>query len=410
MTDTGTNATAVSDQVRDLCAGAVEVISTEELEKKLGGGRPLNIKAGFDPTAPDLHLGHTVILQRMRRFQRAGHRVVFLIGDYTGMIGDPTGKVKTRPALTRDEVMANAETYKQQVFKVLDPAATEVRFNSEWFSSMTFAEAIEKLASRWTVARMLERDDFENRFRENRPIALHEFLYPLVQGYDSVALKTDVELGGTDQKFNLLVGRGLQKSFGQKEQVVMTLPLLVGTDGVEKMSKSLGNYIGINEAAGEQFGKIMSISDPTMWTYYELLSDLPAAALEQRKAEVASGTLHPKRAKVELAQEIVGRYHGSAAAQHAAEEFDRVHAQRETPEDLRVETLSLPEGRIILLDVLEKLALIPTRSQGRRLAAQGALRLDGEKVEDPMLVLEAPREVLLQVGKRTFCRVVLTTG
>ena len=386
----------------------MEVISAEELEKKLELGRPLNIKAGFDPTAPDLHLGHTVILQRMRRFQRAGHKVVFLIGDYTGMIGDPTGKVKTRPALTREEVLANAETYKQQVFKVLDPALTEVRFNSEWFSSMTFAEAIERLASRWTVARMLERDDFEKRYRENRPIALHEFLYPLVQGYDSVALKTDVELGGTDQKFNLLVGRGLQKSFGQKEQVVMTMPLLVGTDGVEKMSKSLGNYIAISEGPGEQFGKIMSISDPTMWAYYELLSDLSIAELAARKAEVAAETLHPKRAKVLLAQEIVGRYHGSAAAEHAAQEFDRIHAQRETPEDLRVETLSPPEGRIVLLDLLEKLALIPTRSQGRRLAAQGALRLDGEKVEDPMLVLEAPREVLLQVGKRVFCRVILT--
>ncbi|HEY3501144.1 MAG TPA: tyrosine--tRNA ligase [Polyangiaceae bacterium] len=400
--------TSISEQVRELCAGAVEVISAEELEKKLELGRPLNIKAGFDPTAPDLHLGHTVILQRMRRFQRAGHKVVFLIGDYTGMIGDPTGKVKTRPALTREEVLANAETYKQQVFKVLDPALTEVRFNSEWFSSMTFAEAIERLASRWTVARMLERDDFEKRYRENRPIALHEFLYPLVQGYDSVALKTDVELGGTDQKFNLLVGRGLQKSFGQKEQVVMTMPLLVGTDGVEKMSKSLGNYIAISEGPGEQFGKIMSISDPTMWAYYELLSDLSIAELAARKAEVAAGTLHPKRAKVLLAQEIVGRYHGSAAAEHAAQEFDRIHAQRETPEDLRVETLSLPDGRIVLLDVLEKLALIPTRSQGRRLAAQGALRLDGEKVEDPMLVLEAPRELLLQVGKRVFCRVILT--
>jgi tyrosyl-tRNA synthetase len=402
--------TALSEQARELSAGAVEVISIEGLEQKLSTGRPLNIKAGFDPTAPDLHLGHTVILQRMRRFQRAGHQVVFLIGDFTGMIGDPTGHVKTRPALTREEVLKNAETYKQQVFKILDPELTLVRFNSEWFAEMSFAQAIERLASRWTVARMLERDDFEKRFRENRPIALHEFLYPLVQGYDSVALKTDVELGGTDQKFNLLVGRGLQKSFGQESQVVMTMPLLVGTDGVDKMSKSLGNYVAIDEAPGEQFGKLLSISDATMWSYYELLSDLSVAEVAARKAEVDAGSLHPKRAKVLLAQEIVARFHGQAAAEHAAAEFDRVHAQHQTPEDLREEAVACPGGRIVLLDLLEKLALVPSRSHARRLAAQGALRLDGAKVEDPMLVLEAPRELLLQVGKRSFCRVVLSAA
>jgi tyrosyl-tRNA synthetase len=397
-----------SERVRELCLGAVEVISAEALEQKLATGRPLVIKAGFDPTAPDLHLGHTVILQRMRRFQRAGHRVVFLIGDYTGMIGDPTGHTKTRPPLTREEVLKNAETYKQQVFKILDSELTDVRFNSEWFGEMSFTQAIERLASRWTVARMLERDDFEKRFHENRPIALHEFLYPLVQGYDSVALKADVELGGTDQKFNLLVGRGLQKSFGQESQVVMTMPLLVGLDGTEKMSKSLGNYVAIDEGPSEQFGKLMSVSDETMWKYYELLSDLSAAELAARRGEVAAGTLHPKRAKVLLAQEIVTRFHDRAAAEHAAAEFDRVHAQHQTPEDLRVETVACPGGRIVLLDLLEKLALVPTRSQGKRLAAQGALHIDGERVEDPLLALSAPRELLLQVGKRGFCRVILT--
>ncbi len=395
------------EQVQELSRGSVELISAEELQKKIARGRPLRVKAGFDPTAPDLHLGHTVVLQRMRRFQQLGHDVTFLIGDYTGMIGDPTGHTKTRPVLTREDVLKNAETYKEQVFKILDRDRTEVRFNSEWFQAMTFSEAIERLASRWTVARMLERDDFEKRYEEGRPIALHEFLYPLVQGYDSVMLKADVELGGTDQKFNLLVGRDLQRSFGAESQTVMTLPLLEGTDGVEKMSKSLGNYIGINDAPSEQFGKLLSIGDVLMWRYYELLSDLSLADLAARRAEVEAGRLHPKRAKVLLAKELVARFHGQAAAEAAELEFDRVHARGELPEDLQTVELSCAAEGISVLDLLERLALVASRSEGRRFAAQGGLRIDGEKVEDALLLVQPPRELVVQLGKRKFCRVVL---
>jgi tyrosyl-tRNA synthetase len=396
-----------ADQVRELARGCAELISIAELESKLASGRPLRVKAGFDPTAPDLHLGHTVVLQRMRRFQQFGHQVIFLIGDYTGMIGDPTGTNKTRPALSQADVLKNAQTYEQQVFKVLDRELTEVRFNSEWFRDMSFSEAIERLASRYTVARMLERDDFANRYRDGRPIAIHEFLYPLVQGHDSIALNADVELGGTDQKFNLLVGRDLQRSAGKEPQVVMTVPLLEGLDGVEKMSKSLGNYVGINEPAEEQFGKIMSISDTLMWRYYELLSDLSNDELAERKTQVANGTLHPKKAKVLLAKEVVTRFHTAGAAEVAEEGFELVHAQREIPADVRVTELPCPQGGLPLVEILSALSMVASRSAGRRMIAQGAVRVDGTRVEDPLQVIQGDREVLLQVGKRKFCRVVL---
>ncbi len=396
----------IAQQVAELSRGCSELIRAEDLTQKLAKGRPLRVKAGFDPTAPDLHLGHTVLLQRMRRFQQLGHTVIFLIGDFTGMIGDPTGRNKSRPPLSREDVLANAETYRQQVFKVLDPELTEVRFNSEWFQDMSFAQAISNLAARYTVARMLERDDFEGRYKAGKPIAMHEFLYPLVQGYDSVALQADVELGGTDQKFNLLVGRDLQRGFDQEPQVVMTMPLLEGTDGVEKMSKSMGNTIGIIESPKEQFGKVMSISDELMWRYYELLSDLSNAELAQRKADTQARRLNPRKAKAMLGVEIVTRYHSAEAAEQARREFDRVHGGGGVPADLQVETLSCPEG-IALLDLLHQLELIPSRGQGRRLVKQGGLRVDDVKVADPLMVLQAPGEYLVRVGKRTYRKVVL---
>lgn len=397
----------VSRQVMELTRGCAEVIAAEELERKLAKGKPLRIKAGFDPTAPDIHLGHTVVLQVMRRFQQLGHEVIFLIGDYTATIGDPSGRSGTRPALTRDEVLANAETYKAQVHKVLDPDQTVLRFNSEWFAEMSLSTAIEKLASQWTVARMLERDDFAKRFREHRPIALHEFLYPLIQGYDSIALGADVEIGGTDQKFNLLVGRDLQRAAGLEPQAVLMVPLLEGLDGVNKMSKSLDNYIGISEPPGEQFGKVMSISDELMWRYYELLSDLSNMELETRIRMVTSGDLHPKAAKVLLAKEVVARFHGSHAAETAAAEFELVHVQRELPEDMPSESLECgPEG-ISLLDLLDRLGLVSSRSEARRFASQGGLRLDGQKVADVAAMLLAPAELVVQLGKRRFCRVTL---
>ena len=397
----------VRQQVRELTRGCAEVIATEELERKLEKGKRLRIKAGFDPTAPDIHLGHTVVLQVMRRFQQLGHEVIFLIGDYTATIGDPSGRSLTRPALTRDEVLANAETYKVQVSKVLDPAQTVVRFNSEWFAEMSLSTAIEKLASQWTVARMLERDDFSKRFSEHRPIALHEFLYPLIQGYDSIALGADVEIGGTDQKFNLLVGRDLQRAAGLEPQSVVMVPLLEGLDGVNKMSKSLDNYVGISEPPGEQFGKLLSVNDDLMWRYYELLSDLSNTELEARRQSVNSGELHPKAAKVLLAKEIVTRFHGSQAADAAADEFELVHARRELPEDMPTETLECgPEG-ISFLELLDKLALVSSRSEARRFASQGGLKLDGQKVADVASVLKAPGEFVVQLGKRRFCRVTL---
>src|SRR6188768_1411510 len=334
--------------------GADEVLKTEELEARLKLGRPLRIKAGFDPTAPDLHIGHTVLLNKMRQFQDLGHQVIFLIGDFTGMIGDPTGKNVTRKPLSREDVEANAKTYAEQVFKVLDRERTEVRFNSEWFGAMSAADMI-KLAAQHTVARMLERDDFSKRYAAQQPIAIHEFLYPLVQGYDSVALKADVELGGTDPKFNLLVGRDLQREYGQESQIVLTMPLLEGTDGVQKMSKSLTNYIGINETPNDQFGKIMSISDAMMWRYYELATDVSLRDIEALKQDVETGKRHPKDAKCDLAETVIGLYHGKAAGQAARDEFNRIFSQREVPADIEIRRMERGTGPVRLIKLLPTL-------------------------------------------------------
>ncbi len=395
----------IEEQVKELTRGLVELISSDGLVAKLAESRPLRIKAGFDPTAPDIHIGHTVLLQALRRFQQLGHQVIFLIGDYTAMIGDPSGRNKTRPMLSKADVEHNAETYKEQVFKILDPEKTEVRFNSEWFDKMSLAEAIERFASRYTVARMLERDDFETRFRENRPIAIHEFIYPLVQGYDSVALEADVEMGGTDQKFNLLLGRDLQRSSGNVPQVVMTVPLLEGLDGVMKMSKSYGNYVGIAEAPLEQFGKLMSISDTLMWRYYELLSDLSLEEIESRKQMVGKGELHPRKAKALLAKEIVSRFHGPAEADEAEAEFDRIHSRHDLPTEIEVQELPRPSDGIILLDLLLLLGMIGSKSEGRRLAQQNGIRVDGKKVQEVLGPVDTASELLIQVGKRKFRRV-----
>lgn len=379
--------------------GAVEIISEEELAAKLRTGRPLRVKAGFDPTAPDLHLGHTVLLKKLADFQQLGHEVIFLIGDFTGMIGDPSGKKETRRALTREEVLANAETYKRQLFKLLDPGRTRVVFNSAWMAAMPAAKLIE-LAARHTVARMLEREDFKQRFEQQRPISIHEFLYPLIQGYDSVELEADVELGGTDQKFNLLVGRELQRSFGQEPQVLVMMPLLEGLDGVEKMSKSLGNYVGVDEEPGASYGKLMSISDSLMWRYYELLTSQDVAAL---KAQVAAGSLHPMAAKQRLARELVGRFHGPAAAEAAEAEFNKVHRRREEPSAVAKFTLSLGEEKVwrSLPHTLVRMGLASNASEARRLIQQGGVRIDGEKASLDTK-LESGKSYRFQVGKRRF--------
>ena len=364
-------------------------------------GRPLVIKAGFDPTAPDLHLGHTVLINKMRQFQEFGHRVVFLIGDFTGLIGDPSGKNTTRPPLSPEEIRENARTYEEQVFKILDPDRTEIAFNSTWMGALG-ADGLVRLAAQHTVARMLERDDFHKRFRAEQPISIHEFLYPLVQGYDSVALKADVELGGTDQKFNLLVGRQLQQNAGQPPQVVLTMPLLEGLDGVQKMSKSAGNYIGITEPKDEMFGKIMSISDEMMWRYYELLSSLPAdqqAALQE--------TAHPRDAKLDLAQELTGRFHGAAAGSAAREEFLARFQQGAQPTEMPELTLMAPAEGLEIASFLKSAELVASTSEGLRMLAQGAVRLDGERVEDRAQRVLPGRTVVAQVGKRRFARVKL---
>jgi tyrosyl-tRNA synthetase len=388
--------------------GADEIIKRDELEARLKLGRPLRIKAGFDPTAPDLHLGHTVLLNKMRQFQDLGHQVIFLIGDFTGMIGDPTGKNVTRKPLTRDDVEANAKTYAEQVFKVLDRERTEVRFNSEWFGRMSAADMI-RLAARHTVARMLERDDFAKRYAAQQSIAIHEFLYPLVQGYDSVALKCDVELGGTDQKFNLLVGRQSQEEAGQPPQIVLTMPLLEGTDGVAKMSKSLGNYIGINEAPNEIFGKIMRLSDDLMWRYYELLSfDTSLAELAQMRAAIAAASLNPRDCKMRLATELTARFHGAAAAQSAIRHWNEVIQGGGVPADLAVLDVAVPADAGIRIGALLKAAgLAPSTSEAARKLVERAVRVDGVVVEDKDLRLVVGGEHLLQLGKRGFARVRL---
>jgi tyrosyl-tRNA synthetase len=398
---------SVAEQLEILRRGAVEILLEKELVEKLEKsektGVPLRVKAGFDPTAPDLHLGHTVLLQKLRHFQQLGHEVFFLIGDFTGMIGDPTGKSETRKALTREDVLKNAETYKEQVFKVLDPEKTRVVFNSEWLSPLTASDLI-GLAAKYTVARMLEREDFYNRFSNQLPISIHEFLYPLIQGYDSVALKADIELGGTDQKFNLLVGRELQREWGQPPQTVMTMPLLEGLDGVNKMSKSLGNYIGINDSPEDIFGKIMSVSDTLMMRYYELLSDTPIFRLEQLKQEIKNGVAHPMDIKKDLGRELVARYHGSVAANRAEENFVRRFRDNEIPDEMETCLLSAGGEKLLLCKVLAEAGLVKSNSEGRRAIQQGGVKVNGVRVSDEAQEIDCPGEYILQVGKRRFAR------
>lgn len=388
--------------ISEIIRGAAEVIHEADLEKRLKEGRPLRIKVGFDPTAPDLHLGHTVILNAMRRFQDLGHQVIFLIGDFTGMIGDPSGKNVTRKPLTREEVEANAQTYAEQVYKVLDSERTELRFNSEWFSDMSAADMI-RLASQHTVARMLERDDFEKRYRAEQPIAIHEFLYPLVQGHDSVALRADVEMGGTDQKFNLLVGRQLQQQSGQAPQVIITWPLLEGTDGVQKMSKSLGNYIGINEPADDMFGKLMSISDELMWRYFELLSFRPQDDIRRLQGEVAGGA-NPRDAKFSLAEEIVDRFHGAGAGERARGVFIARFQKGQMPDDMPEFMLESGPDGLGIAAALTACGLTASNSEAFRMVRQGAVRVDGHKVGSRELVLDKGFVGVLQVGKRRFAK------
>jgi tyrosyl-tRNA synthetase len=395
-------------QLAELRRGAAEVLLEPELLKKLGRGVPLKIKAGFDPTAPDLHLGHTVLINRMAMFQRFGHEVIFLIGDFTGLIGDPTGRNATRPPLTPDEIRANADTYQAQIFKILDPALTRVEFNSTWMTEMGAAGMI-KLASRHTVARMLERDDFSKRYKAGQPIAVHEFLYPLVQGYDSVALRADVELGGTDQKFNLLVGRQLQEAYGQEPQVVLTMPLLEGLDGVNKMSKSLGNYIGITDPPGEMFGKLMSISDDLMWRYFELLSFRSIAEIAALRQACADGR-NPRDVKFELGIELVDRFHGAGAGAVARDEFVARFQQGVLPEDVAEVTLMVDAAGMGLAHVLKGAALVPSTSEALRQIRQGAVRVDGERVEDTALVFGPGKTHVFQVGKRRLVRVTLAAN
>jgi tyrosyl-tRNA synthetase len=399
----------LQDQIAELLRGTQEVLVESELVKKLSRGQPLRIKAGFDPTAPDLHLGHTVLINKMRQFQRFGHEVTFLIGDFTGMIGDPTGRNATRPPLTREQVAANAQTYQEQIFKILDRESTKVDFNSRWFGGMNAAGLIE-IAGRHTVARMLERDDFAKRYKGNQPIAIHEFLYPLVQGYDSVALKSDVELGGTDQKFNLLVGRQLQESYGLEPQIVMTMPLLEGLDGVNKMSKSLGNYIGINEPADTQFGKLMSISDDLMWRYFELLSFRPLAELAALRNSIAEGR-NPRDVKFELGMELVERFHGAGAGARAREAFVARFQQGQVPEKIDSVTLTTDGAAQRLANVLKGSGLVASTSDGNRMIDQGAVRI-GDSAQSLSKVSGrdhslGPGKYLIQVGKLKFRWVIL---
>ncbi len=394
-----------ADPLRELTRGTAEILVESELRERLASGRRLRVKAGFDPTAPDLHLGHTVLLNKMRQFQTLGHEVVFLIGDFTGMIGDPSGKNQTRPPLTREEVAANAATYAEQVFKILDPELTRVDFNSRWMSKMDAAGLIQ-LASRHTVARMLERDDFRKRYQGGQAIAIHEFLYPLVQGYDSVALRADVELGGTDQTFNLLVGRQLQQAWGQAPQVVLTVPLLEGLDGVNKMSKSLGNYVGISEPPDEIFGKLMSISDELMWRYFELLSFRPLGELEALRSRIDGGA-NPRDAKFELAVEIVDRFHGQGAGERAREGFVARFSQGIQPETMPELELEASAEGLAIAYVLQQAGLAQSTSEALRLLAQGGVRIDGERCEDRARVLAPGGSHVVQVGKRRFARVRL---
>ena len=391
------------EQLAELKRGTAEILLESELLTKLRRGQPLRVKAGFDPTAPDLHLGHTVLINKMRRFQEFGHEVLFLIGDFTGLIGDPSGRNATRPALTAEEVQANAATYQQQIFKILDPQKTRIVFNSHWMNEMSSVGLI-RLAAKHTVARMLERDDFAKRYRGGQPIAIHEFLYPLVQGYDSVALKADVEMGGTDQKFNLLVGRQLQEGFGQEPQVVITMPLLEGLDGVNKMSKSLGNYIAVTDTPDDMFGKLMSVSDELMWRYFDLLSFRSNAELAGLRDTVAAGR-NPMAVKVELATEITARFHGSAAADRAEETFRSRSQKRETPVDVATRIEEIDEPTISLAKLLKQAGLVESTSAAYRLIEQGGVKIDGEKVENSRAVVGPGPVRLFQAGKRGFLRI-----
>ncbi len=385
--------------------GAEEILVESELVDKLKKGRPLRVKAGFDPTAPDLHLGHTVLINKLRQFQDLGHEVMFLIGDFTGMIGDPTGKNVTRKPLSRDDVIENARTYEQQIFKILDQEKNLVMFNSSWMGDMSAADLIQ-LAAKHTVARMLERDDFSKRYSGGQPIAIHEFLYPLIQGYDSVAMKADVELGGTDQKFNLLVGRELQKHYGLEPQVVLTMPILEGLDGVQKMSKSLNNYIGIADAPNDMFGKLLSVSDELMWRYIELLSFEPLDVVRQWKRDVEGGR-NPRDIKVTFAQEIIARFHDRAAAEAALADFEARFRQGAIPDDIPEVTLEVPAEGLPVLQLLKLAGLVPSTSEAMRQIAGGGVRLDGEKISDKGLVIAKGSTVVAQVGKRKFARVTL---
>ncbi|NNI30351.1 tyrosine--tRNA ligase [Pasteurella multocida] len=393
--------TEINTVLAELKRGVDEILSEADLIEKLKENRPLRVKLGADPTAPDIHLGHTVVLNKLRQFQQFGHEVIFLIGDFTGMVGDPSGKNTTRPPLSRDDVLRNAETYKQQIYKILDPQKTRIVFNSSWLGELG-TEGMIRLTSNYTVARMLERDDFKKRFSNNQPIAIHEFIYPLLQGYDSVALDADIELGGTDQKFNLLVGRELQKSAGQKPQVAITLPLLVGLDGEKKMSKSLGNYIGVAESPTEMFGKVMSISDELMWDWYDLLSFRPLTEIAQLKQEVENGR-NPRDIKVLLAKEIIARFHSETDAEAAEQEFINRFQKGAMPEDMPELTF---EGEMGLANLLKEAGLVASTSEANRMVQQGGVKIDGEKVEDAKLVIKASTAVY-QVGKRKFARVTV---
>jgi len=396
--------TTMQEQMDEIRRGAAELLIEAELNKKLARGKPLRIKAGFDPTAPDLHLGHTVLINKMRAFQQFGHEIIFLIGDFTGLIGDPTGRNATRPRLTAEDVQANARTYQEQIFKILDPARTTIEFNSKWLSDMPLPKFVE-VAAHYTVARMLERDDFAKRYKGGQPISVHEFFYPLAQGYDSVALRADVELGGTDQKFNLLVGRHLQEAYGQEPQCVLTMPLLEGLDGVNKMSKSLGNYVGIAESADSQFGKLMSISDDLMWRYFELLSFRPLGDIAGLRAAIAEGR-NPRDVKFELAKEIVARFHGAAAAEQAQADFIARFAEKSLPTDLALQAVVTadPTGET-LVAALKACGLVSSNSEAVRKLAEGAVRIDGEKVQDRNHRLPVGAEHILQLGPRRFARV-----
>jgi len=395
----------LQDALELIKRGTHEILLEQELTERLKLGRPLRVKAGFDPTAPDLHLGHTVLINKLRQFQELGHEVMFLIGDFTGMIGDPTGKNVTRKPLSRDEIIANAETYEQQIFKILDPEKTLVMFNSSWMGQMSAADLVQ-LAARHTVARMLERDDFHKRYADGQPIAIHEFLYPLIQGYDSVAMRADVELGGTDQKFNLLVGRELQKHYGQDPQVVLTMPILEGLDGVQKMSKSLGNYIGIQEDPKEMYGKIMSISDELMWRYYELLSfNRSLAEIARMRERARLGEENPKNYKSELAQELVTRFHGAPAAVDALTDWEVRFRQGGMPEQMPEIRLPARDGRLPVANLLRDAGLTASTSEALRMIRQGAVRIDGERVADGKLEIAAGSTLVCQVGKRKFARI-----